>query len=534
MKTDGRTWDIVRFKKPISIGGSAHFDIGLIFEKLTTSFQILPLTVCDESICSHSAAIKAEELNNGRLDGAYCIDEKRISVVDKEEVSAVIGSINETKIDELLRLMSRNLFGRYYHEVHKKQQAFKPGRSYIRYAGRVFDADELETLGEACLDFWLTAGRYARQFEQEFCDFLGLKFCLLTNSGSSANLLGVSALTSPKLQERALMPGDEVITTACAFPTTVTPIIQNRLTPVFVDVDIGTYNIITSGIEEGISEKTKAIFLAHTLGNPFDINKILEVCQKYNLWLIEDNCDSLGSKYQDKFTGTFGDIATYSFYPPHHITMGEGGALTTDKIQLKRLIESFRDWGRDCWCDPGCDDTCGKRFGWKLGSLPTGYDHKFIYSHLGYNLKITDMQAAVGVAQLKKLSSFVKARQKNWKFLRDGLERFDSFFILPEPTKNSEPSWFGFALTVRDDAPFSKNDVVEFLESNHIATRMLFSGNIIRHPCFQDVEYRVVGDLENTDAIMKNTFWLGVYPGIDSEMISYILEKFDNFLKKFE
>jgi len=534
MKTDCNTWDVVRLEKPISIASGPRCDTGLIIDKLRASFQILPMEDCVESNCSHSASINTDDLIYGNLESAFCIDEKSMSFVDKREISGVIGMINDSKIDEILRIMSRNLFNRYYHEVHRKKQDFKPGQSYIRYAGRVFDSDELETLGEACLDFWLTAGRYASQFEREFCDFLGVKFCLLTNSGSSANLLSISALTSPKLEERALMPGDEVITTACAFPTTVTPIIQNNLTPVFVDVDIGTYNIITSNIEEAVSDKTKAVFLAHTLGNPFDINEILNVCRKYNLWLIEDNCDSLGSVYQNQFTGTFGDIATYSFYPPHHITMGEGGALTTNKIPLKRLIESFRDWGRDCWCDPGCDNTCGKRFGWELGSLPPGYDHKFIYSHLGYNLKITDMQAAVGVAQLKKLSSFVKARQKNWRLLHNGLERYDSFFVLPEATKDSEPSWFGFALTVKGDAPFSKNDMVEYLESQHIATRMLFSGNIIRHPCFKDVEYRVSGDLKNTDFIMNNTFWLGVYPGIDSEMISYILEKFDDFLKKFE
>ncbi len=416
----------------------------------------------------------------------------------------------------------------YYDLVHQSKELI-PGESYIPYAGRVFDEKELVSLVDASLDFWLTAGRFAKQFEKEFVQFLGVKHCLLTNSGSSANLLAISALTSPKLGERRLKPGDEVITTACAFPTTVNPIIQNNLVPVFVDVDIGTYNILADKIEAALSEKTKAIFLAHTLGNPFDLDKVMKIARKYNLWVIEDNCDALGSKYKGQYTGTFGHIATFSFYPPHHITMGEGGALVTNDTQLKRIIGSFRDWGRDCWCESGKDNTCGNRFQWQLGDLPEGYDHKYIYSHIGYNLKVTDMQAAVGVAQLKKLSDFVEARKKNWKTLYNGLEKCVDYFILPEATRNSEPSWFGFLLTVKENAPFSKNDIVSYLEDNKIATRMLFAGNIIRHPSFENLKYRIHDNLNNTDFIMNNTFWVGVYPGMTSNALKYVIKKIKTF-----
>ena len=421
-----------------------------------------------------------------------------------------------------------NLVAEYYAEK-RKLKPFIPGETYIKYAGRVYDEKEMISLVDSALDFWLTAGRFAKQFEEKFAKFLGVKYCILTNSGSSANLLAISALTSPKLEERRLKPGDEVITTACAFPTTVNPIIQNNLIPVFIDVDVGTYNIQTDKIEGAISKKTKAIFLAHTLGNPFNVNKVLNICKKYNLWLIEDNCDALGSKHNGKYTGTFGHIATFSFYPAHHITMGEGGALVTNDVQLKRLIESFRDWGRDCWCEPGCDNTCGKRFEWELGSLPFGYDHKYTYSHIGYNLKITDMQAAIGVEQLKKLPLFIKARKENFKFLYEGLKKFDKYFILPEVESKADPSWFGFPITVRKDAAFSRGEIVKYLENNKIATRMLFAGNIVRHPSFKNVNYRIYGNLKNTDMIMNNTFWLGVYPGFTNKIINYILEKFKRF-----
>ena len=426
-----------------------------------------------------------------------------------------------------------NLVSEYYTEKHKPKQ-FIPGETYISYAGRVYDEKEIISLVDSALDFWLTAGRFAKQFEEEFAKFLGVKYCILTNSGSSANLLAISALTSSKLGERRLKPGDEVITTACAFPTTVNPIIQNNLVPVFIDVDIGTYNIQVDKVEDAITKKTKAIFLAHTLGNPFDLDKVLEICKKYNLWMIEDNCDALGSKYDGQYTGTFGSIATFSFYPAHHITMGEGGALVTNDNQLKKLIQSFRDWGRDCWCEPGCDNTCGKRFSWQLGSLPFGYDHKYIYSHIGYNLKITDMQAAVGVAQLMKLSSFIESRKKNFKLLYDGIKKYDKYFILPKIELKADPSWFGFLLTVRKDAGFMRDEIVKYLEDNKIATRMLFAGNIIKNPSFENVKYRVYINLKNSDFIMNNTFWIGVYPGLTEEMINYILRKFNGFFKKIK
>jgi len=437
----------------------------------------------------------------------------------------------------------------YYDSVHKPYQTkeFIPGKNKINYAGRVFDEKEVINLVDSALDFWLTAGRFADRFEKEFANFLGVKHCLLTNSGSSANLLAISALTSPKLGERRLKPGDEVITTACAFPTTVNPIIQNNLVPVFLDVDIGTYNIQADKIEEALSKKTKAILLAHTLGNPFNLDKVMEVAEKYNLWVIEDNCDALGSKYKGKYTGTFGHIATFSFYPPHHITMGEGGALTTNDDQLKRLIESFRDWGRDCWCASGKDNTCGKRFDWQLGELPYGYDHKYIYSHFGYNLKATDMQAAIGVAQLEKLPSFIEARKRNWKMLREGLKDLSDMFILPEPTPDSDPSWFGFILTVKKNAGFTRDEIVKYMEENGIQTRMLFAGNIIRHPAFDEMRksrhgFRVVDShspippfphsaLPVTDRVMKDTFWVGVYPGLSEGMVNFMVESIKKFVK---
>ena len=433
--------------------------------------------------------------------------------------------LKESEIRELIFEQVRELY-----KLRKNSEKFVVGESKVPYAGRIYDEKEMINLVDASLDFWLTAGRYAKQFEEEFARFLGIKHCLLTNSGSSANLLAVSALTSPSLGEKQLKAGDEVITVAAGFPTTVNPIIQNNLVPVFVDVNLGTYNIKYDRIEDAITDKTKAIFVAHTMGNPFNLNVVMKIAQKHDLWVIEDNCDALGSKYNGKYTGTFGHIATFSFYPPHHITMGEGGALVTNDTKLKRLIESFRDWGRDCWCESGCDNSCGKRFGWQLGDLPFGYDHKYIYSHIGYNLKVTDMQAAVGVAQLKKLPSFIAARKKNFKLLYDGLQKYEQYFILPEVEEKADPSWFGFLLTVREDAGFTKNEIVEYLEDNKIATRMLFAGNITRHPSFLDVKYRISGDLLNTDHIMNNTFWIGVYPGLTEEVIEYTLKCFERFI----
>lgn len=433
--------------------------------------------------------------------------------------------MNEKEIREEIFQKVKEL----YSVMEKKD--FIPGKSYISYAGRVFDEKEMISLVDSALDFWLTAGRFAKQFETEFAEFLGVKHCLLTNSGSSANLLALSALTSRKLDERRLKPGDEVITVAAAFPTTVNPIIQNNLVPVFVDVNLGTYNIQADKVEDAISDKTKAIFVAHTLGNPFDLETIMEVAEKYDLWVIEDNCDALGSKYDGKYTGTFGDIATVSFYPPHHITMGEGGALVTNDNQLKRLIESFRDWGRDCWCEPGCDNTCGKRFEWQLGELPYGYDHKYIYSHIGYNLKVTDMQAAVGVEQLKKLPSFVEARKKNFNLLYKGLERYEKYFILPKTELKADPSWFAFPITIKEDANFARKDLITFIEKANIETRLIFGGNIIRQPAFKNIKCKIIGGLTNSDIIMKNSFFIGVYPGITDAMIDYILATFRNFIE---
>lgn len=417
--------------------------------------------------------------------------------------------------------------------LKKERQAFAPGKTKIAFAGRVYDEKELISLVDASLEFWLTAGDYATQFESDLSNYLGVRHCLLTNSGSSANLLAISALTSQKLADRKLHPGDKVITTACGFPTTLNPIIQNGLIPVLVDINIGTYDIQTEQIENAISSKTRAIVVAHTLGNPAEIDVISEVANHYNLWLIEDNCDALGSKHHNRLTGTFGDISTCSFYPAHHLTTGEGGAVFTDDQLLSRIILSFRDWGRDCYCLPGHDNTCNRRFKWQLGDLPMGYDHKYIYSHIGYNLKMTDLQAAVGVEQLKKLPQFIDQRKRNFEQLLKGMKQYDGYFILPEETKNSNPNWFGFPLMVKDDAPFTRDTVVNFLESKLIATRMLFGGNLTKQPAYKGVRLDTVGNLHNTDLVMKNLFWIGIYPGITKEMISYVLEKFAEFIASY-
>jgi len=411
------------------------------------------------------------------------------------------------------------------------EKKFIPGRTNISYAGRVYDEKEVVNLVDAGLDFWLTAGRFARKFEQKLAKFIGAKYCLLVNSGSSANLLAVSALTSPLLKERKLKPGDEVITTACGFPTTLNPILQNNLVPVFVDIQVGTYNIDADKIEKAISKRTKAIFVAHTLGNPVDIGKILKIAKRHNLFFIEDNCDSLGSKYRGRRTGSFGDISTYSFYPAHQITMGEGGAVITSDPLLRRIILSLRDWGRDCFCPPGQDNTCGKRFSKQYGKLPPGYDHKYVYSHIGYNLKITDPQAAVGCAQLAKLPKFIAARRKNFTAFDKYLSRYQKYFILPQPEKNSEPSWFGVPISVRKNVSFSRNDMVVFLESHKIATRMLFGGNLTKQPAYRAIKHRVAGNLNNTDLVMNNLFWVGVYPGITADRRKYIFRIFDRFFR---
>jgi CDP-6-deoxy-D-xylo-4-hexulose-3-dehydrase len=418
---------------------------------------------------------------------------------------------------------------REYHAAAFPARPFSPGQSLVPCAGRVFDADELVHLVDAGLDFWLTTGRFAAQFEASFAEVFGLRHALLVNSGSSANLLALTCLTSPKLGERQLRPGDEVITVAAGFPTTVNPIIQNNLVPVFVDVHVPTYNVDVTQLEAARSERTRAVMLAHTLGNPFDLGAVTAFARRYNLWLIEDCCDAVGATYEGKSVGTFGDLATVSFYPAHHITMGEGGCVLTDRPALKKLVESFRDWGRDCWCDPGKDNTCGKRFGWKLGDLPAGYDHKYTYSHVGYNLKATDPQAAVGVAQLKKLPEFVAARRRNFQLLYDGLRDLEEFYVLPQATRHSEPSWFGFPIAVRPEAPFTRTQVVTYLERHKVATRQLFAGNLTRQPAYAGCRYRTVGGLSNADFVMNQVFWVGVYPGLGDEAIAYTADALRRF-----
>lgn len=418
------------------------------------------------------------------------------------------------------------------YKLKKSKEAFTAGKTFISYAGRVYDDKEIISLVDASLDFWLTAGKYANQFEEDFAKFLGLKYCMLTNSGSSANLLALSALTSPKLNKKSLKPGNEVITIACGFPTTLNPIIQNNLIPVFIDVDIGTYNIQVNQIEKAISKKTMAIFIPHTLGNPGNLNAIMKIVEKYSLWFIEDNCDSLGSKYEGRYTGTFGHVSTCSFYPAHHITMGEGGAVLTDDPVLKKIILSFRDWGRDCWCEPGKDNTCGLRFSKQFGQLPSGYDHKYVYSHIGYNLKLTDMQAAIGVEQLKKLPKFIESRKNNFIFLKNELKKYEKHFILPEATENSEPSWFGFPILVKRNSIFTRDEIVRFLNENKIATRMLFGGNLLKQPAYKNIKCRISGSLENTDLVMNNLFWVGVYPGLTIEILKYMVEVIGKFIKK--
>jgi CDP-6-deoxy-D-xylo-4-hexulose-3-dehydrase len=397
------------------------------------------------------------------------------------------------------------------------------GQSTVPVSGKVFDGSELELLVDSSLDFWLTTGRYAEQFEREFSRFIGVRHTLLCNSGSSANLLALSALTSPRLGDRRLRPGDEVLTVAAGFPTTVNPVVQNGLVPVFVDIELGTYDANAERLAEAVGP------MAHTLGNPFDLDVVGDLAREHSLWLVEDNCDAVGARFRGQLTGTFGDLATVSFYPAHHLTMGEGGAVLTNRPSLKKHVESFRDWGRDCWCAPGVDNTCGKRFDWQLGDLPHGYDHKYIYSHIGYNLKLSDMQAAVGVAQLEKLPGFIEARNRNWQRLLEGLSSIEHF-IFPKATHDSEPSWFGFVLTVKPGAPFTRTELVRHLEERKIGTRQLFGGNLLRQPAYAGIEHRVVGDLPNADIVTESTFWIGCYPGLSDEMLDYVIDTIHSFV----
>jgi CDP-6-deoxy-D-xylo-4-hexulose-3-dehydrase len=417
-----------------------------------------------------------------------------------------------------------------YAKLSLAETAFIPGSTIIPPSGKLIGASELQNMVDASLDGWLTAGRFNESFEKKLAEFIGVKYALTVNSGSSANLIAFSTLTSPKLGDRAIKAGDEVIGVAAGFPTTVNPIIQFGAIPVFVDIDHRTHNIDPLKIEAAISPKTKAIMLAHSLGNPFNLSIVTNICKKYNLWLIEDCCDALGSTYMGKMVGTFGDIATLSFYPAHHITMGEGGAVFTNNLELKRIAESFRDWGRDCYCPPGKDNTCNKRFCWKLGNLPEGYDHKYTYSHLGYNLKITDMQAACGLAQLEKATEFIKMRKRNFSFLKDRLKSCEEYLQLPEATEHSDPSWFGFPITLKENAPVSRLDLTTYLDQNKIGTRLLFAGNLTCQPYMINANYRVSGTLHNTDIVMNNTFWIGVQPSLTEEMLDYVACNIEAFL----
>lgn len=442
--------------------------------------------------------------------------------------------------DEALRKPVRDAVGAFYRAMHEpRQQApFIPGETPVPVSGKVYDDEDMATVMEAVLDFWLTTGRFAHAFERSFAEFLGVRHTLLCNSGSSANMLALACLTSPKLKERRLQPGDEVITIAAGFPTTVNPIIQHQMIPVFVDVTIPTYNADVSQLEEALSPRTRAVFLPHTLGNPFNVDAVLSFCRKYDLYLIEDSCDALGAAYSIKspalipgFVGSFGDIATFSFYPAHHITMGEGGAVVTNNGELKKLVESFRDWGRDCWCETGRNDTCKRRFDQQFGDLPFGYDHKYVYSHIGYNLKLTDFQAALGVSQLKKLPRFIEIRRRNFQILYNGLKNLEEFLILPEATPNSQPSWFGFPIAVRPEAPFTRRELIRHLDQAKIDTRLLFGGNLTRQPAFRDVPHRKIGELKNSDFVMNQVFWIGVYPGLTEQMLGYVVNKFNDFVK---
>ena len=433
---------------------------------------------------------------------------------------------------DVLRQQILSLVGEYYSEAFPKKP-FLGGISQIPVSGKVFDESELTNLVDSSLDFWLTSGRFSQEFEEQFAKVMGVKHAMLCNSGSSANLLAVSALKSERLGERALVDGDEVITMAAGFPTTVNPIIQNRLIPVFIDCELGTYDATAENIQAAVSPKTRAIVMAHALGNPFNLDAVMSIAKENNLFVIEDSCDAVGATYDGKPVGSFGDLSTASFYPAHHVTMGEGGCVQAKTASMRKIVESLRDWGRDCWCPTGHDDTCGRRFDWQLGGLPYGYDHKHIYSQIGYNLKLTDMQAAIGVAQLKKLPEFIAARRKNFNRLYQGLKKYEEFFILPQTTPKSEPSWFGFLLTVRPGAPFTRFEIVQHLESRRVATRQLFGGNLLAQPAYQNIEHRISGDLTNTEIVSTNTFWIGVFPGLTDEMIDFMIATIHEFMNNY-
>jgi len=472
--------------------------------------------------------INTEDLLNGGLGKPTVFPVSKQMVFSPRFFCGEVGTVKPETLDKIMRLVVGNQVEQFHTSVNQPK-IFTPGTSVIPPSGKVIGAPELKNMVEASLDGWLTTGRFNEAFEKRFAEFVGVPYALTTTSGSSANLLAFTALTSHKLGTRALQPGDEVITVAAGFPTTVNPMLQNGMVPVFVDVDATTYNIDPTKIEAAVSAKTKAIMVAHTLGNPFDLDAVMAVANKHNLWVIEDCCDALGSRYKGQHVGTFGHIATCSFYPAHHITMGEGGMIFTQDRDLRTIIESFRDWGRDCYCGPGCDNTCGKRFGQQLGTLPMGYDHKYTYSHLGYNLKITDMQAACALAQMDRLPGFIAARKHNFAFLKERLKSCEEFLILPEATAGSEPSWFGFPITLRAAAGVERVELLKYLDQYKIGTRLLFAGNLTRQPYFAGRTYRISGELANTDNIMNNTLWIGVYPGLTEEMLDFVCEKIEAF-----
>ena len=480
------------------------------------------------------------DIPHGVLPFASHLHLDKVFLLNKGIILKEIVRVEAAFLEQVLKSLTLMDTKRYYENTHHivQQQPFVSGKSRVNYAGRVFDESEMCNLVDSSLEFWLTYGRYSKQFEKRLTEFLGIKYAFLVNSGSSANLLAFMALTSPLLKDRAIKRGDEVITVAAGFPTTVAPIIQYGAVPVFVDIDLETFNIDVSQLDNALSQNTKAVMLAHTLGNPFDIQAVKTFCDKHGLWLIEDNCDALGSTYDGKYTGTWGDIGTSSFYPPHHMTMGEGGAVYTNNKLLKKIILSMRDWGRDCWCESGVDNTCGCRFSKQYGTLPFGYDHKYVYSHFGYNLKPTDMQAAIGCAQLDKLEMFSQKRKENFRTLSKGLAELEDMFHFPKATPKSDPSWFGFMLTLKDGVSFTRNDIVEFLEADKIQTRNLFAGNITRHPCFMDLiegkNFRIAQELTATDKIMNHSFWIGLYPGMSEEALLYMVNTIKTFVKNRE
>jgi len=480
---------------------------------------------------------KTFPLPDGILTFQAVINIDIIMKLKKEMIVKEISVLNQDLVEKILRTMLLNQAERYYDAVYKPKRTvdFVENKTRIQYAGRVFDAAEINYIINSSIDFWLTYGRYSKKFETKLAKYLGVKHALFVNSGSSANLLAFSALTSHLLKDRQVKRGDEIITVASGFPTTISPIVQYGAVPVFIDIDIETLNANVDQLEMALSSKSKAVMLAHTLGNPFNINAVKTFCEKNNLWLIEDNCDALGSTYAGKITGTWGDIGTSSFYPAHHITTGEGGAVYTDNPILNKIMLSIRDWGRDCWCDSGKDNSCGKRFSGQFGTLPFGYDHKYVYSHFGYNLKATDIQAAIGCAQLDKLPEFIQKRKANYQYLYKRLIDFDKYFILSKATPDSDPSWFGFLMTLKDNLNFKRNDIVNYLESHHIQTRNLFAGNIVKHPCFDalqnGIDYRIIGNLSNSDKVMNDSFWIGVYPGMNKESMDYMINMIQEFIR---